>query len=424
MNWWLVPEPRPPGQVYLVGGAVRDHLLGLPVGERDWVVVGAGPAAMQAAGFRPVGKDFPVFLHPHSGEEYALARTERKSGRGYKGFTVYAGPEVSLADDLRRRDLTINAIAMGSDGALIDPYGGQTDLAQRRLRHVSPAFAEDPLRVLRVARFAARFAQFDFRVAAETLALMRQLAHGGELVELVPERVWQEFEKVFAGPAPAEFFRCLRDCGALAVLVPDLDRQFGIPQPPRHHPEIDCGLHNLLALEQAVRLGAQPQVIFAVLCHDFGKGTTPEAVLPGHRGHEQRGVPMIAAFCERYKAPKAYRELAMLTAEFHLHAHRALELRAETLLKLFDRFDVWRRPERFEDFLVACEADARGRTGLEDRAYPQADYLRAALRHAGQIQAAGIAASGISGAAIGRELQRRRLNALRDFRSGEQQHEH
>jgi tRNA nucleotidyltransferase (CCA-adding enzyme) len=372
-------------KIHLVGGAVRDALLGLSTSDRDWVVTGATPAQMQALGYRPVGKDFPVFLHPHSKEEYALARTERKSGHGYKGFVFNADPAVTLEEDLQRRDLTINAIASTEDGLLIDPWGGVRDLDARVLRHVSPAFAEDPLRVLRVARFAARFAPLGFRVAPETLSLMRQLSSSGELQHLVAERVWQEMEKALGEPAPAEFFRVLRECGALQVILPEVDALFGVPQPALHHPEIDTGVHVLMCLEQAARLSDDPVVRFATLVHDLGKGTTLPAYWPSHHGHEERGVALIAGLSERLRVPTRFTSIGRLVSQYHTHCHRAGQLRADTLLKLLEALDAFRRPLQLTQFLLACEADARGRTGFEERPYPQADRVRAAFAAASAI---------------------------------------
>ena len=372
-------------KIHLVGGAVRDALLGLSTSDRDWVVTGATPAQMQALGYRPVGKDFPVFLHPHSKEEYALARTERKSGHGYKGFVFNADPAVTLEEDLQRRDLTINAIARTEDGQIIDPWGGVRDLEARVLRHVSPAFAEDPLRVLRVARFAARFAPLGFRVAPETLTLMRQLSSSGELQHLVAERVWQEMEKALGEPAPAEFFRVLRECGALQVILPEVDALFGVPQTALHHPEIDTGVHVLMRLEQAARLSADPVVRFATLVHDLGKGTTLPAYWPSHHGHEERGVALIAALSERLRVPTRFAAIGRLVSQYHTHCHRAGQLRADTLLKLLEALDAFRRPLQLTQFLLACEADARGRTGFEERPYPQADRVRAAFAAASAI---------------------------------------
>ncbi|HKS93125.1 MAG TPA: multifunctional CCA addition/repair protein [Gammaproteobacteria bacterium] len=396
-------------QIYLVGGAVRDRLLGLPVQERDWVVVGATPDDMLALGYRPVGKDFPVFLHPESHEEYALARTERKTGRGYHGFEFHSAPQVTLADDLKRRDLTINALAEDAQGKLIDPYGGQRDLDARVLRHVSPAFAEDPVRVLRVARFAARFAPLGFKPAPETLALSRTMAANGEVDALVAERVWQETIKALAADKPSVFFQTLRDCGALAKVFPELDRLFGVPQPAEHHPEIDTGVHVMLVLDQAARLSPDPAVRFAALVHDLGKGTTPANKLPHHYGHEERGAELVDALCERLRVPREFRELALLTARFHGKVHRAAELRPETALRLLQDCDVFRRPQRFEQLLLACEADARGRSGLEARPYPQAELLRRARAAAAAVNIPG----GASGAEIGKRLNQARLLAVR-----------
>src|SRR5215207_8982873 len=366
-------------QIYLVGGAVRDELLGLAVRERDWVVVGARPEELQAQGFKPVGKDFPVFLHPRNGEEYALARTERKTGPGYRGFQTLFSPDVRLEQDLERRDLTINAIAKDPDGGvLIDPFGGQRDLRERVLRHVSGAFVEDPVRVLRVARFAARFAPFGFKVAPETLDLMREIAARGELDALVSERVWQETQRALEMPAPARFFEVLREANALPVIFPELHALFGVPQPERWHPEIDSGVHTLMVLEQAVKLSDDPVVRFAALTHDLGKGTTPPDEWPRHIAHEQRGVALVEALCDRLRIPNSYRELGVLVSRYHLEAHRVEELRTGTLLDLLEHTDAFRRPARFEQFVLACEADARGRKGLENRDYPQAEHLRRA----------------------------------------------
>lgn len=403
---------------YLVGGAVRDRLLGLPVRERDWVVVGATPQAMTEAGYKPVGRDFPVFLHPQTGEEYALARTERKSGRGYHGFVFHAEPDVTLEADLQRRDLTVNAIAEDAEGNLVDPFGGRADLDDRLLRHVSPAFAEDPVRVLRVARFYARFRPLGFAVAEETKALMRQMVADGEVDHLVPERVWAEAERALALPEPRHFFELLREVGALARLLPELDAQFGVPQPARHHPEIDAGVHTMLALTQAARLEAPVRVRFAVLCHDFGKGVTPAEILPSHRGHEEAGVPLVEAACARLGVPRAFRELAVLVTRWHLHVHRADKLRPGTVLRLLEAADAFRRPERLEDLLLACEADARGREGLAERDYPQPALLRAAREAAAAVDAAALAEQGLSGPEIGEALRRERTAAVKSVVSG------
>ncbi|MCY1514092.1 Multifunctional CCA protein [compost metagenome] len=404
-------------QIYKVGGAVRDRLLGRPVADIDWVVVGASAAAMQAQGFRPVGEDFPVFLHPESGEEYALARTERKSGQGYGGFTFYASPEVSLEEDLQRRDLTINAMAEDDQGRVIDPYGGQRDLDARLLRHVSPAFAEDPLRVLRVARFAARYAPLGFRVAPETLALMRQLAESGELKALTAERSWKEISRALLEPRPDVFVQVLRDCGALAELLPELDALFGVPQPEQHHPEIDSGEHTLAVLRQCAEHQQPLTVRWACLLHDLGKGLTPASEWPRHIAHEVRGLKLIRAVNQRCKAPKDCAELALLVGEFHTHAHRALELRPTTLLELLQRFDIYRRPQRFEEFIAACEMDARGRLGLEQRAYPQADYLRGAATAARAVSVQPLLDKGLQGAELGEALSRERLRALKAYKA-------
>jgi len=401
-------------KTYLVGGAIRDHLLDLPVGERDWVVVGATPDSMLAQGYKPVGKDFPVFLHPQSGEEYALARTERKAGQGYHGFVFHTGTEVTLEEDLQRRDLTVNAMAEDPDsGELIDPYGGRADLEQRVLRHVSDAFGEDPLRVLRVARFYARFQPLGFRVAEETLALMRDMAAAGELQTLAPERIWRETRRALMSAAPEAYFELLRDCGALAVLFPEVDALFGVPQTRKYHPEIDSGVHTLMVLQQAAGMDAELPVRVASLCHDFGKALTPRFVLPGHRGHEKAGLPLVRTFCERLRVPNDCRDMALLVTELHLHVHRALELKPDTLIKLFNRTDAWRKPERFEQFLQACECDARGRTGLEDRPYPQGPYLREAFAVASSVAASEVVADGFEGSAVGDELGRRRQKVLK-----------
>lgn len=400
-------------QTYLVGGAVRDELLGLAVNERDWVVVGATPEQMGAAGYRAVGKDFPVFLHPRTGEEYALARTERKSGRGYHGFTFHTGADVTLEADLARRDLTINAMARDADGQLIDPYGGQRDLAARCLRHVSPAFVEDPVRILRVARFYARFAPLGFTVAQQTRGLMQQMVANGEVDQLVPERVWAETARSLALPAPQQFFALLREVGALARLFPEVDALFGIPQPAQHHPEVDTGVHTLLALEQAARLEAPPEVGFAVLCHDLGKARTPASGWPSHHGHERLGLVPARRLCERLRVPRAWRELALLVTQWHLHVHRAFELRAPTLVKLLEAADAFRRPQRLDALLTACEADARGREGLVDRDYPQAAYVRRAADAARAVDAAALAADGLQGSQIAQALRKLRIAAIR-----------
>ncbi|QSA99171.1 multifunctional CCA addition/repair protein [Methylococcus sp. EFPC2] len=398
---------------YLVGGAVRDRLLNLPVKERDWVVVGATPEQMLALGFRPVGREFPVFLHPQTHEEYALARTERKTAPGYRGFVVHAAPEVTLEQDLLRRDLTINAMAEDARGRLIDPYGGLSDLQAGLLRHVSQAFAEDPVRILRVARFAARYARLGFKVAEETLTLMRAMVAAGEVDALVPERVWAELVKALSEPAPAEFFRALRNCGALERLFPELDRLFGVPQPPQHHPEIDTGIHALLVLEQAACLSDDPKLRFAALMHDLGKGLTPPERWPSHHGHEKSGLPALQALCTRLKAPKDYQRLAEQVMRYHGHCHRATELRAATLVDLLQRLDALRKNNRLADFLLACEADARGRTGFENRSYPQRDLILKAQIAAMAVTTAPLIAQGLQGEALGKALRQARIASVR-----------
>lgn len=403
-------------QIYKVGGAVRDRLLGRPISEVDWVVVGASAEQMLELGYRPVGADFPVFLHPQTGEEYALARTERKSGRGYGGFTFHASPDVTLEQDLIRRDLTVNAMAEDDQGNLIDPYNGQQDLEARILRHVSPAFAEDPLRVLRVARFAARYAPLGFGVAPETLALMRQLAESGELAHLTAERSWKEISRALMEPRPDVFVQVLRDCGALAALLPEVDDLFGVPQPQAHHPEIDTGEHVLSVLRQCAEHDQPLNVRWASLLHDVGKGLTPEDQWPRHIAHEQKGLRLIQAINERCKAPRDCAELAMLVGEFHTHGHRALELRPSTLLELLQRFDVFRRPQRFAEFVAACEMDARGRLGLEQREYPQGAYLLGAAEAARQVPVKPLLEKGFKGAELGEALNRERLQALKAYK--------
>ncbi|QIE85292.1 multifunctional CCA addition/repair protein [Pseudomonas nitroreducens] len=403
-------------QIYKVGGAVRDRLLGIPFSDTDWVVVGASADEMLAQGYRPVGADFPVFLHPKTGEEYALARTERKSGRGYGGFTFYASPDVTLEDDLIRRDLTINAMAEDNDGKVIDPYHGQEDLEARLLRHVSPAFAEDPLRVLRVARFAARYAPQGFSVAPETLALMRELSESGELEALTAERSWKEISRALMESRPDVFIQVLRDCGALAVLMPEVDALFGVPQPPQHHPEVDTGEHVLAVLRECAQYDQPLSVRWACLVHDVGKGETRKEDWPKHHAHEHLGLPLIDALNARFKVPRDCQELARLVGEYHTHCHRALELRPNTVLELLQSFDVYRRPQRFEEFLVASEMDARGRHGLEDRDYPQAEYLRGAAQAARAVAVQPLLEKGYKGAELGEALKRERLNALKAYK--------
>ncbi len=403
----------------MVGGAVRDRLLGLPAGDRDWVVVGATPEDMAARGFVPVGRDFPVFLHPETHEEYALARTERKSGRGYRGFAVHAAPEVTLEEDLARRDLTINAIAApagwsGAAGEVLDPYGGVRDLRAGVLRHVTDAFREDPVRILRVARFAARFS--DFRVAPETLELMRAMVEEGEADHLVPERVWQELSRGLMEDKPSRMFELLRECGALAVLLPEVDRLWGVPQRAEYHPEVDTGVHVMMVLDMAARLDAPLAVRFACLTHDLGKGTTPADVLPRHIGHEQRSGKLLKGVCERLRVPNECREMADVVAREHGNIHRSGELGAAALLRLLERCDALRKPQRFAGVLLACECDARGRLGFEDSPYPQRARLSEALQQALAVPTAEVAAEaaaqGAQGAQVGAWIRRAREQAL------------
>jgi tRNA nucleotidyltransferase (CCA-adding enzyme) len=399
---------------YVVGGAVRDRLLGRPVSDRDWVVVGATPQRMLDAGFQQVGRDFPVFLHPHTHEEYALARCERKSAPGYHGFVVHADPAVTLEQDLARRDLTINAIAEDAHGTLIDPFGGQRDLHAKLLRHVSPAFAEDPVRILRLARFAARFA--DFGVADETLALMREMVRSGEVDALVSERVWQELARGLMESHPSRMFETLRACGALEVLMPEVARLWGVPQPAQHHPEIDTGVHLMLVLDQAAAARASLAVRYACLCHDLGKGTTPPDQWPRHIGHELRGARLAHALSERLKVPTDCRELAVLAAREHGHVHASMGFGAAALMRLLQRCDALRRPQRFAELLAACECDARGRTGLHDRPYPQRERLLRVLALAQSVDtatlAAAVAAQGRSGPQVGQAIVAARVAAI------------
>lgn len=399
-------------KIYLVGGAVRDGLLRLPVKDKDWVVVGATPQEMLDAGYQQVGKDFPVFLHPKSREEYALARTERKSGQGYTGFTCYAAPDVTLEQDLLRRDLTINAIAQDERGEFIDPYNGRVDIEKRLLRHVSPAFNEDPLRVLRVARFAARYAHLNFQIAPETQALMSAMAANGELEHLTPERVWKETENALTSRNPQVYFDVLRKCGALKVLFPEIDALFGVPAPEKWHPEIDTGIHVLMTLSIAAQLSPEVDVRFATLCHDLGKGLTPKEFWPRHHGHGPAGVKLVERLCQRMRVPNEIRDLAKLVAEYHDLIHTIAILQPKTIIKLFDAIDAWRKPQRVEQVALTSEADARGRTGFEASDYPQGRLLRAAWIVAQSVTNKEVIDDGFSGPAIRDELTRRRIAAV------------
>ena len=401
-------------QVYLVGGAVRDAQLGIPYRERDWCVVGATPAKLEALGYRQVGKDFPVFLHPETNEEYALARTERKTAPGYHGFDFDCSPDGTIEEDLQRRDLSINAMAQDEDGNLIDPWGGLADIENRVLRHVSDAFIEDPVRILRVARFAARYRHLGFTVADETMDLMRRMVGNDEVDALIPDRVWKETELALAGRDSRVFFEVLRECGALRVLYPEVDALFGVPQPEKWHPEIDSGLHVMMVLEQAEALSDDVEVRFAALVHDLGKGNTPRRNLPSHPGHETRGCKLIRAIAGRLPVPNACRDLGLLVAEYHTHVHRALELRPKTILKVLEKTDAFRRPARFEQFLLTCEADARGRAGLENRRYEQADFFRRAFAAASGVDAAGIASDN-EAKKIPAAIRRARKRAIAEF---------
>lgn len=404
-------------QTFLVGGAVRDQLLNRVVTEKDWVVTGETPESMLRLGFRAVGKDFPVFLHPKTQEEYALARTERKTAPGYKGFTVHASPEVTLEEDLIRRDLTINAMAMTPEGVIIDPYNGLQDLKQGVLRHVSPAFAEDPVRILRIARFAARYAHLNFTIAPETLMLMQNMVDAGEVTHLVPERVWAELYKALHEITPSAFFRALRACGALAVVFPEIEALFGVPQPPKYHPEIDTGIHTLLSVDQAARLSPLPEVRFAALVHDLGKALSPKETLPAHHGHERAGLPILAAFCERLRVPNAFKNLAQQVMQYHTHSHRVAELKATTLTDLLINLGAFKSTSSLPAFLLACEADAKGRTGLENEPYPQAEVIQRAASAAAAVDTSTVLNSGLQGAQIGEAIRRLRIQAVAQAKS-------
>lgn len=409
-------------QFYLVGGAVRDKLLKFPYHERDWLVVGATRQQMLDQGFQQVGKDFPVFLHPKTKEEYALARTERKSAPGYTGFTFDASEHVTIEEDLIRRDLTINAIAESADGGIIDPYGGAEDIKNKVLRHVSPAFAEDPVRILRVARFSARYAYLGFTIAEETIELMRTMVQSGEVDHLVPERVWKEFNRALDERSPSQFIHALRNCDALDRIMPELDALFGVPQRKEHHPEVDTGIHTLLSLDKTVELGGDAETRFSALLHDLGKAETPRDVLPRHIGHEEKSVPLVKKLCSRLSAPNEFRDLAVLVAQYHTHCHRALELKAQTIQKLLESLDAARKPERFQKFLLACQADSQGRTGFENRAYPQRSYLQDAFNATTQISAKEFVQQGFKGKELGDELRRQKLNAIKIFKKNFEDH--
>lgn len=402
---------------YLVGGAVRDKLLGFPVKDRDWVVTGATPDEMLELGYSPVGKDFPVFLHPRTHEEYALARTERKTAAGYHGFQFHTDENVTLKQDVIRRDLTINALAEDDEGNILDYVGGQQDLKDRLLRHVSPAFAEDPVRILRIARFAARFAPHGFSVAKSTMQLMHKMVNQGEVDALVAERVWQEMSQALAEPSPEVFIEVLRECGALKVLFPEIDRLFGVPQPEEHHPEIDTGIHTLMVLQQACILSDDPVIRFAALTHDLGKGTTPKKILPHHYDHEERGFHLVQQLCERYKIPNKYRQLAEITARYHTHCHRAFEIRPRTLLKVLNATDAFRKPERFDKFLLACTADSHGRPGYENYDYAQAPFFALAREKAAMVDVQAVIEAGFEKEKIAEELYRRRLDVIKQERN-------
>jgi len=404
-------------KVYLVGGAVRDKLLGIPVKDNDWVVVGATPEKMISEGYTAVGKDFPVFLHPKTHEEYALARTERKTAAGYHGFQFHADSDVTLEEDVMRRDLTINALAEDENGKVIDYVNGQADIKNRILRHVSPAFAEDPVRILRIARFSARFANLGFSIADETMQLMKGMVAQGEVDALVAERVWQETVKALAEPSPDVFIEVLRECGALKILFPEIDRLFGVPQPEEYHPEIDTGIHTLMVLQQACILSDDPVVRFAALTHDLGKGTTKKDILPHHYGHEERGYYLVQKLCKRYKIPNQFRELAEITSRYHTHVHRAFEVKAKTLLKVLNLTDAFRRPERFAQFLLACTADSHGRPGYEDYDYQQAPFFALIREKTANVDVQAIIKDGFENEQISNELHKRRLDIIKDLRN-------
>jgi len=406
-------------KIYLVGGAVRDTLLNRPISERDWVVVGETPESMLKQGFKPVGKDFPVFLHPDTHDEYALARTERKTSHGYTGFAVHADPDVTLEQDLIRRDLTINAMAMTPEGKIIDPYNGQQDLERRIFRHVSPAFTEDPVRLLRLARFAARYAHLGFTLAEETKLLLTSMVTAGEVDYLVPERVWAELVKALNEPNPSAFFYALKDCGALAKIFPEIDALFGVPQPAQYHPEIDTGVHSLMVLEQAALLSDKPEVRFAALVHDLGKALSPKEDLPHHHGHESKGLPVLQQLCTRLRVPNTFKALAAHVMQYHTHCHKAMELRASTLTDLLATLGTHKQNNQFAEFLLACEADAKGRTGFESRPYPQAARLRAAAKAIAAVDISTVLTGELQGALIGEAIRRLRIKAVTEVINAE-----
>ena len=403
-------------EIYLVGGAVRDGLLNLPVKDHDWVVTGATPDSLLKQGYKPVGKDFPVFLHPKTGEEYALARTERKTASGYHGFTFHADESVTLKEDLQRRDLTINAIAQDAAGNIIDYYNGKQDLENRVLRHVSPAFREDPVRILRIARFLARFYYLGFQIADETLSLMKAMVKAGEVGALVAERVWQETERALQEKNPEVYFETLRRCGALAILFPEIDRLFGVPQPEKHHPEIDTGVHTMMVLQQSVKLSNKAETHFAALTHDLGKGTTDKDILPHHYGHEERSAELVTKLCKRYRVPKRFAKLAEHVARYHTHVHKAFELKPKTLLKVLNKVGAFRNPDQFKQFLLACKADSRGRKGFENREYPQVEYYLGLLEACNTINIQDIIAEGFEGKAISDRLHQKRIAKIKVFK--------
>jgi tRNA nucleotidyltransferase (CCA-adding enzyme) len=399
-------------QIYLVGGAVRDTLLNIPMKDKDWVVVGSTPEELIDLGYSQVGADFPVFLHPDTKEEYALARTERKSGGGYQGFNCDFNPDITLEEDLLRRDLTINAMAQDATGTIYDPYNGKKDIELKALRHVSDAFSEDPLRVLRVARFAARFAHLGFSIADETIELMRDIANSGELSLLTPERVWQETERALGESQPWIYFQALRDCGALAIIFPEINQLFGIPQPEKHHPEIDCGIHTLMVLEQACKLTTDINIRWASLLHDLGKGLTKKEILPSHYGHEQSGENLVIKVNKRLKTPTEFKDLSRLVCIYHTHIHRAFELKPETILKLFNNIDLWRKPERLQQILIACKADSRGRTGFENIEYSQVEYITEMAEVCLAVTAKQFVKEGIIGKEIGIAMAKERVEVI------------